>query len=93
MVAADAGSIFYYVYGAFGSIMGGNVDRQREEERDDTQRKRQKVSKVWDHYTLKRKENAVQCVHCKAELAFHNSTSSMLQHLKRKHPVHALSPL
>ncbi|CAJ1065719.1 E3 SUMO-protein ligase ZBED1-like [Xyrichtys novacula] len=73
--------------------MEGNEDRQREEDRGGTQKKRQKMSKVWDHYTLRRKENAVQCVHCKADLAFHNSTSSMLQHLKRKHPaVHALSP-
>uniref|UniRef100_A0A087X520 BED-type domain-containing protein n=1 Tax=Poecilia formosa TaxID=48698 RepID=A0A087X520_POEFO len=52
-------------------------------------RKRQKMSKVWEHFRLNRKDNTVQCIHCKAELAYHNSTTSMLQHLKRKHPLHA----
>nr|XP_054590206.1 E3 SUMO-protein ligase ZBED1-like [Nothobranchius furzeri] len=53
-------------------------------------RKRQKLSKVWDHFTLKSKENVV-CKHCKVELAYHNSTSSMLQHLLRKHPTEGMS--
>uniref|UniRef100_A0A3Q3FQ82 Zinc finger BED domain-containing protein 1-like n=1 Tax=Kryptolebias marmoratus TaxID=37003 RepID=A0A3Q3FQ82_KRYMA len=52
-------------------------------------RKRQKMSKVWEHFRLNRKDNTAQCIHCKAELAYHNSTTSMLQHLKRKHPLHA----
>ncbi|XP_026179139.1 interferon-induced protein 44-like isoform X4 [Mastacembelus armatus] len=52
-----------------------------------TVRKRQKMSKVWDHFKLKKDDNTVQCLHCKAELAYHNNTSSMLQHLNRKHPV------
>ncbi|KAK0134110.1 Zinc finger BED domain-containing protein 1 [Merluccius polli] len=54
-------------------------------------RKRQRVSKVWDHYILKEEENKVQCVYCKADLAYHCSTTSMIQHLNRKHP-HAVSP-
>ncbi|XP_059208582.1 E3 SUMO-protein ligase ZBED1-like [Centropristis striata] len=56
------------------------------EDSEETARKRQKVSKVWDHFKLKKTENLVQCVYCKIELAYHNSTSSMLQHLNRKHP-------
>jgi len=54
-------------------------------------RKRQKLSKVWDHFKLKKNENSVECVYCKTVLAYHNSTSSMLQHLNRKHPVYAAS--
>ncbi|KAM7369362.1 hypothetical protein PAMP_013634 [Pampus punctatissimus] len=54
-------------------------------------RKRQKMSKVWDHFKLKIKDNIVVCVHCKMELAYHNSTTSMLQHLKRKHPFDDMS--
>ncbi|XP_048873834.1 uncharacterized protein LOC125745236 isoform X2 [Brienomyrus brachyistius] len=57
-----------------------------------SQRKRRKMSKVWDHFKQKKSENTVQCVHCKTELAFHNSTTSMIQHLNRKHPVYASSP-
>lgn len=63
-----------------------------EDGRQETVRKRQKQSKVWDHFKLKLKENAMQCVHCKVELAYHNSTTSMLQQLNRKHPVHASTP-
>ena len=54
--------------------------------------KRQKLSKVWDHYTLNKEENKVQCLYCKIELAYHNSTSSMIQHLNRRHPLYAVSP-
>ncbi|XP_049608369.1 E3 SUMO-protein ligase ZBED1 isoform X3 [Syngnathus scovelli] len=49
--------------------------------------KRQRMSKVWDHFKLKKEDRKVQCVYCNAELAFHNSTSVMIQHLMRKHPV------
>lgn len=36
----------------------------------------------------KKSENTVQCVNCKTDLTYNQSTSSMLQHLKRKHPLH-----
>ena len=54
-------------------------------------RGRDKMSKVWDHFKLKIKDNIMVCAHCKMELAYHNSTSSMLQHLKRKHPFDDMS--
>uniref|UniRef100_A0A8C5N3T4 BED-type domain-containing protein n=1 Tax=Gouania willdenowi TaxID=441366 RepID=A0A8C5N3T4_GOUWI len=55
--------------------------------------KRQKMSKVWNHFTLRKADNMVQCIYCKTDLAYHNSTSSMLQHLNRKHPhVNSASP-
>lgn len=63
-------------------------DNSGDEQREETnRRKRLKMSKVWDHFILK--ENVVACVHCKIELAYHNSTSSMLQHLNRKHPLYS----
>uniref|UniRef100_A0A3B5A3U7 BED-type domain-containing protein n=1 Tax=Stegastes partitus TaxID=144197 RepID=A0A3B5A3U7_9TELE len=49
-----------------------------QEEQNNPRRKRQKLSKVWDHFQLNRKQSTVQCVYCKTELAYHNSTSSML---------------
>ena len=56
-------------------------------ESQETVHKRQRMSKVWDHFTVKKEDNKVQCVYCKAELAYHNSTTAMIQHLNRKHPV------
>ena len=38
-------------------------------------------------------DDKVQCVHCEVELAYHNSTTPMIQHLSRKHQdVNASSP-
>lgn len=37
------------------------------------------------------KENIIVCVYCKMELAYHNSTTSVLQHLNRKHPFDDMS--
>ncbi|KAM7399171.1 hypothetical protein PAMP_018458 [Pampus punctatissimus] len=51
---------------------------------DNSESNKRKRQKVWDHFKLKIKDNIVVCVHCKMELAYHNSTTSMLQHLKRK---------
>lgn len=47
-------------------------------------RKRQKV---WDHFKLKQKENSVQLVYCNLNYLNTSTTTSMLQHLNRKHPV------
>ncbi|XP_040275761.1 E3 SUMO-protein ligase ZBED1-like [Bufo bufo] len=67
-----------------------NISEAAEGRSEETgQRKRHRVSKVWDHFKLRKKEKSVQCVYCKSELAYHNSTTSMLQHLNRKHPVYA----
>ena len=42
-------------------------------------------SQVWKFFT-KSGEKSVACNICNAGLAYHGGTSSMLQHLKRKHP-------
>ena len=47
-------------------------------------RKRQSMAKVWNPFT---EDDNMQCVCCKAELAYHKSTSPMILHLSRKHPV------
>ena len=46
-----------------------------------------RMSQVRDHFILKKEDNKVQCVYCKAELVYHNSRSTVIQHLNRKHPV------
>ena len=42
-------------------------------------------SQVWNFFTKKGKK-FVACNICNASLVYHGGTSSMLQHLKRKHP-------
>lgn len=42
-------------------------------------------SQVWKFFT-KKGEKSVTCNICNAGLSYHGGTSSMLQHLKRKHP-------
>ena len=42
-------------------------------------------SQVWNFFT-KKGEQPVTCNICNASLAYHGGTSSMLQHLKKKHP-------
>ncbi|KAL1276759.1 hypothetical protein QQF64_036382, partial [Cirrhinus molitorella] len=51
-----------------------------------TEHKRIRTSKVWESFTKLKTKNAVVCNTCKAELAFHGSTTCVLEHLKRKHP-------
>ncbi|XP_053341320.1 zinc finger BED domain-containing protein 4 [Clarias gariepinus] len=45
-----------------------------------------RTSKVWDHYT-QLSMHRVECNHCKRQLSFHNSTTSMREHLGRKHSI------
>ena len=48
---------------------------------------RGKTSKVWDYFKLAHnRPGVVICSLCKIEMAYHISTSAMLEHLKRKHP-------
>ncbi|KAJ4930290.1 hypothetical protein JOQ06_019295 [Pogonophryne albipinna] len=44
-----------------------------------------KTSKVWDNFILDNVKKVVKCNICKGDLAWHGSTSSMMEHLKRKH--------
>ena len=47
--------------------------------------KRAKKSSVWDHFTNKN-DNDVSCNLCNAVLKYSSSTSSMMYHLKTRHP-------
>lgn len=66
-------------------------DKEGEESEEKSTKKRQKMSKVGEHFMLDTKANTGECIHCKTALAYHNNTSSMLQHLHRRHPVYAKS--
>ena len=46
---------------------------------------RDKTSKVWEHFSLDAANKKITCKVCKADLAYHGSTSVMHEHLKRKH--------
>ncbi|XP_051981619.1 uncharacterized protein LOC127643095 [Xyrauchen texanus] len=45
-----------------------------------------RTSKVWNHYT-QLSLHRVECNHCKRQLSFHNSTTSMREHIGRKHGI------
>ena len=47
---------------------------------------RKKLSKVWDHFDYQSGSDTVTCKICKTTLAYHSSTSCMLQNLHRRHP-------
>ena len=46
---------------------------------------RNKTSKVWEHFSLDTANKRITCKVCKADLAYHGSTSVMHEHFKRKH--------
>ncbi|KAM8843639.1 E3 SUMO-protein ligase ZBED1-like [Synchiropus picturatus] len=46
---------------------------------------RAKTSKVWDHFTLNSSKTRITCSICQMDLAYHGSTTTMREHLKRKH--------
>ncbi|XP_076015911.1 E3 SUMO-protein ligase ZBED1-like [Genypterus blacodes] len=56
-------------------------------------KKRPKSSVVWEHFTLNPERDRVVCRHCNRELRFHNSTTSMQEHLKRKHTGRSDAPV
>ena len=55
-----------------------NSENEQTQQSESNKRKRHRMSKVWDHFKLKIKDNIVVCVLRKMELAYHNSTTSML---------------
>ena len=62
---------------------------------DSRHRIKMKSSKAWEHFTFNKEtanqRKTVTCSICKAELAWHGSTTAMLEHLKRKHVVYGVS--
>ncbi|KAJ8275665.1 hypothetical protein COCON_G00074170 [Conger conger] len=48
-------------------------------------------SKVWNYYT-QLSESHVECNVCKKQLSFHNSTTTMREHLVRKHSIRDSGP-
>ncbi|XP_063749861.1 E3 SUMO-protein ligase ZBED1-like [Eleginops maclovinus] len=60
--------------------------RPRVPEDDDQPNKRTKTSKVWRYFKEKAHEDFVVCRICKKELAYHSSTTTMHEHMKRRHP-------
>ncbi|XP_070405069.1 E3 SUMO-protein ligase ZBED1-like [Nothobranchius furzeri] len=53
---------------------------------DKTEEKpRTKSSRVWEHFTLDAMKRRVTCKICKNHLAWHGSTTSLSEHLRRKH--------
>lgn len=63
------------------SVPGGEEDNGSTKQ----PKKRTRTSKVWAYFQKKANELVV-CSLCKAELAYHSSTSAMNEHLKRRHP-------
>jgi len=45
------------------------MEETGENNEEQNQRKRGKMSTVWEHFKEKKRENTEQCVHCKSQLA------------------------
>lgn len=56
-----------------------NNENSENEQTQQSERNKRKRLKVWDHFKLKIKDKIVVCLHCKMELAYHNSNTLMLQ--------------
>ena len=48
-------------------------------------RDRPKTSKTWEHFTLDKVKQKITCKICKLDFAWHGSTTTMHEHLKRRH--------
>ncbi|XP_070400221.1 E3 SUMO-protein ligase ZBED1-like [Nothobranchius furzeri] len=59
----------------------------REKNRSDKteEKPRTKTSRVWEHFTLDALKRRLTCKICKNHLAWHGSTTSLSEHLRRKH--------
>ncbi|XP_034548590.1 zinc finger BED domain-containing protein 1-like [Notolabrus celidotus] len=67
------------------SVMSPNVSiSSTPPERDNGERKRLKRSSVWDIFV--RKDDEVHCTVCDTKLKYKSSTTSMMYHIRNKHP-------
>uniref|UniRef100_A0A3Q1FT65 BED-type domain-containing protein n=1 Tax=Acanthochromis polyacanthus TaxID=80966 RepID=A0A3Q1FT65_9TELE len=68
-------------------VVGSGESPRKKKKKDKTADKttRTKSSKVWEHFSLNAPNRRVTCKICKTDLAWHGSTTSLHEHLKRKH--------
>lgn len=66
------------------AVMSPNVNANQQPERDYGERKRLKRSSVWDIFI--KVDDEVHCTMCDTKLKYRSSTTSMMYHIKNKHP-------